>query len=216
MNRIAMAVLAALMFIPAAFADSSQTITINIGVTPPGEDANIIIPFSNLSGTPLNGQSETINFVFTSPEYIPTLGTLGAGMYLQTNEAYPGFITGVGYLIGANGEPMGAPIVLGSSDCSCGVTGTGIYPPPISTLTAVYGFQFDVTYPDSLGVIVGDGQLDINYTAVPEPSMWPMLLFGIALVVIFRFRKLAFICVVLLLSGAAVYSQVVAAPDSSI
>lgn len=169
-----------------ARAGSIQTVTITLNDGSIKSGANIVrIPFTGLAGTPVAGESEIINFLFTNP--IPQFGPLGATLILQTNEPFPGLMHGVGYIsgIGTSGSPYG----LGAADCSCGFTAVGFYP-TLTTLTEIYGFQFDVTYPDRTDVYIGDGQLAINYTATPEPATWGTLMLAMAVAMGLK-RKIA-------------------------
>jgi hypothetical protein len=190
------------LFIPAAQADSSATVTVSLG--PPqfiNTLGELITPFGDLNGTPVNGQSESITVLFANREFIFSPGyDFDAGLVLQTSGVPCSgfFASGTGsFHRSANGAPLFSPIQLGSACGSNGELAVGIEFPPLTGPYSVYGFQFNVTYPDSPGGSIGQGDLLLSFDnpdpavfiePLPETATWTLLLAGIALLGLIRFR----------------------------
>src|SRR4029077_18135599 len=101
------------------------TIPINLNLGPPGTLAtDTTISFSDLNGTGLLGQTLSVDFVFTSSEFVRLFtGTTDFSvlMTLQTSSSsFVGFLSGTGYLSNSRGNPLEAPETLGSASSSNG------------------------------------------------------------------------------------------------
>ncbi len=174
-------------------ADSNQTVTVNLGPLQELQAQELTVPFTNLSDTPLSGQTQTLTFQFANAKWIyEDEVPLFAGVILQTNDStFPGFATGTGTFIGQNGELLFAPIELGSADASNGSFIVG-FTPPLALNAAIYGFQFNITYPDTAGITINGGDLVISgdgaYVTTPEPALPLMLGFGLLCAVALKFR----------------------------
>lgn len=181
-----------LFFASGARANSSATVVVDLGalqlIDTPTE---LVIPFGGLDGTLVSGQTEMVTVLFDSGEsieYLPPYIALNAGLVLGTNVAtYPEFASGTGTFLAADGSDLFTPILLGSADeydptnpSGPGEISVGIEFPPTFTATGIYGFQFDVTYPDTPGVAVTSGELLLNVQPVPEPSALLLSAMGLA------------------------------------
>jgi PEP-CTERM motif len=178
------------------FASSAHADTVTVDLGPPqyiSSTGQLDIAFSDLNGTPLDGESQTITILFSGGEYLytPDGYDFDTGLVLQTNGSdCPGFASGTGTFLGADGTPLFAPIALGSAE-GCGSSGElalGIEFPPLSGPYSAYGFQFDVTYPDDPGATIAAGDLLISFDnpwpevfvePLPEPPTFVLLSAGL-------------------------------------
>ncbi len=183
------AVLMAIVPIP-SLADTTN-ITVDLGppraiLTP----QQITIPFGDLSGISLNGETDTFDVLFSGDESIftPNGTQFDTELAIDTpGSNCPGFAGGTGTYLGNNGAPLFAPITLGSAD-ECGSSGeiaVGIEFPPLDGRSSIYGFQFNVTLPDDPGATLGNGNLLISINdpnpelfiePLPEPSTLSLLM----------------------------------------
>jgi hypothetical protein len=189
---------AVLLFASLARADSSTTITIDLGTSQLVNTTNeLVIPFSGLNGTPVGGQTEMVTVLFDSGqsiEYMPPYLELNAGLRLNTNiTPYPQFASGTGTFLAADGSDLFTPIRLGSADCinrdGSGCLAVGIEFPPTFSPTDIYGFRFDITYPDTPGATVTSGDLLLNVQPVPEPSTLLLSVMGLAALIGLRGQR---------------------------
>jgi hypothetical protein len=192
---LGIAVLCAAFSGVAALPACADTTTITIDLGPPRAiltPQQIDIPFSDLVGIPLNGETETFDVLFADDEslFTPNGTPFDTELAIDTpGSSCPGFASGTGTYLQKNGAPLFAPIALGRSD-ECGSTGeitVGIEFPPLSGQSSIYGFQFDVTLPDDPGATLGDGNLLISVNdpypelfvePLPEPSSLSLLAVG--------------------------------------
>jgi PEP-CTERM motif len=194
---------AVLSFAISVRADDPQAVTIfvdlgtnNLITTAVGNNysSELVIPFSDLNGTSVTGQTEVITVLFDQGQsitYSPPYASLFAGIDLETNiSPYPQFASGTGTFLGDSGQELFAPVVLGAADSyltATGPSGPGGFIFGISSFSnipsfptgPIDGFQFDVAFPDRSGSDVTSGDFILEAAPVPEPSS--LLLSGMGL-----------------------------------
>jgi len=127
-------------------------------------------PFSDVSGVPLNGQSLSLNFVFTDnfirllppPGFPQTAVNFDISVTLHTNaDGFPGFGSGTGFIFDQTGQPLQAPVVLGSAASDGGAIFLGLLPllDGAPANTRFYGFHMDITLPNNPGCEITDEDL---------------------------------------------------------
>jgi len=123
--KVCLFVAVALLTLAGSEAARGVTIPINLNLGPPGTLAtDTTISFSDLNGTGLLGQSLSVDFVFTSSEFVRlfTVTTdFSVFMTLQTSSSSSvGLLSGTGYLTDSLGNALEAPETLGSASLSNG------------------------------------------------------------------------------------------------
>jgi hypothetical protein len=171
----------------------SVAVTVDLG--PPrfiGSPQEVRMMFGGLGGTPVSGQSQSINVLFANGEWIfgPS-GPFDVVLNLSTGVAgCPGFMNGTGSFLAKDGTLLFNPIQLGSACSSNGSMAVGIISPPLTGPYSAYGFRFDVTYPTSPGRTVRDGELILSITdrsggvfvePLPEPGTLILLAAGLGI-----------------------------------
>jgi len=107
--KVCLFVAVALLTLASSEAVRGITIPINLG--PPGTLAtDTTISFSDLNGTGLVGQNLSVDFVFTSSEFVQTSSSIPLGVFLH----------GTGYLTDSLGNALEAPETLGRASSSNG------------------------------------------------------------------------------------------------
>lgn len=196
--RLRLVAAAALLFFAGvARADSNTTIIVDLG-TSSLNSGQLAIDFSNLNGTLVNGESETVTVLFESGQsiqYLLPYASLSAGLALGTNlSPYPQFASGTGTFLAADGSDLFTPIALGSADGSDGPNRPGeiglilAFAPDFNS-TGIYGFQFNINFPDPPGVSVTSGQFLLDVEPMPEPSTLLLALMGLAAILILHRTK---------------------------
>lgn len=198
MKKILLAAVGLLSFSSLCRADSNTTITVDLG-SATLSSGQLAIPFSALNGTLVSGQSETVTVLFDGGQsiaYAPPYASLSAALLIGTNlSPYPEFAAGTGTFLAANGSDLFTPIALGSADGTDGPNGPGemalllAFPPPF-TGANIYGFQFNIDFPDPPGVSVNSGEFLLNVEPVSEPSAFLLVLAGLSALVGLRRTKL--------------------------
>ena len=136
---------------------AASEITFDIGAST-GVKNGVSAPFAALSGTSLQGQTLSINFVFGPGQfgrlYTVSDSSLTAGLTLNTSAAgLAGFLDGTGYLFDLQGQqmiPLQAPQPLGSASTGSGLMFASLFPLQGSALTRpldFFGIHFDLTLP---------------------------------------------------------------------
>jgi hypothetical protein len=127
-------------------------------------------PFSDVSGVSLNGQSLSLNFVFTDnfirllppPGFPQTSVNFDISIALHTNvNGLPGFGSGTGFIFDQTGQPLEAPVVLGSAASDDGAIFLGLFPllDGAPANARFYGFHMDITLPHNPGCEITDEDL---------------------------------------------------------
>ena len=186
-----------------AVAEQAEALTIVLAPGPPGTTSqDIWMSFNALDGTALNGQAQSLDFVFADQKWIATrTDTLDAHLSIYTNAGtYPGFLRGTGYLFDSANNDIGVPCGFGSAAGSNGQMDAGLFPANrLNNPLIFYGVHFDLTYPVNPSVTASGeylrlidygnhGAIGVNYIpSVPEPST--MLLVGSGLIGLVGFRR---------------------------
>lgn len=150
--------LAAAISVLGTAALNATSIPINLG--PPRVTPSFGTSFDELNGVSLDGQSFSLNFVFTDsfvrllpPGRFPqTGGDLAIAIILDTNaHGLPGFASGRGFIFDQAGNPLQRPECLGSAASSAGLMVLALFPlsngvPPGADFS---GFHLNVTLPDN-------------------------------------------------------------------
>lgn len=127
-------------------------------------------PFKALNGVSLNGQSLSLNFVFTDsfirllpPPNFPQTGVdFDISVALHTNAGgLPGFGSGTGFIFDQTGRPLEAPVGLGSAASDEGTIYLGLFPllDEAPADARFYGFHMDITLPNNPGFKITDEDL---------------------------------------------------------
>ena len=140
-----------------ASSEAVRGITINLG--PPGTLAtDTTISFSNLNGTGLLGQTLSVDFVFTSSEFVRlfTVTTdFSVSMTLQTSSSsFVGFLHGTGYLTDSLDNALELPQTLGRASGSDGSMTVELFP-QVNRPIDFYGVHYDLTFPTNPAVVTG-------------------------------------------------------------
>lgn len=177
---------------------SAKATSITVDPGPRGyQSYDILMPFNDLNGTVLGGQTQSLDFMFADLKWavVPSPSSAfeyEAGLFIQTNAGTdPGAMSGSGYVLDQNGNPLETALTLGSSTGSNGEISVGLFPfegLPFQTLVH-YGVHFDVTYPVDSSVTVTSAYLrlydydcaypwgkPIDIAPLPEPATGVLLL----------------------------------------
>ena len=147
-----------------------NAISIPINLGPPRVTPFFGTSFNELNGVSLNGQSLSLNFVFTDnfvrllpPGSFPQTGQdFDIALILDTNaNGLPGFASGKGFIFDAAGNPLQPAERLGSAASSGGEIVLGLFPlsdgaPPDANFS---GFHVTITLPDNAGFEITDEHL---------------------------------------------------------
>jgi hypothetical protein len=120
--------------------------------------------FNNLNGTALTGQTLSLDFTFTTGEFVRlftvTSFSFASLLDLRTDAgAFVGFADGTGYLVDQNGNPLITPQSLGSASGDNGSMHMDLFPffsGELGRPADFFGVHFDLTLPsDPSAVIIG-------------------------------------------------------------
>jgi len=140
-----------------AGSEAARGVTINLG-SPSTLATDTTISFSDLNGTPLVGQNLSVDFVFTSSEFVRlfTVTTdFSVFMTLQTSSSSSvGLLSGTGYLTDSLGNALEAPETLGSASSSTGSMTVGLFP-TVGRPLDFYDVHFELTFPTNPAVVTG-------------------------------------------------------------
>src|SRR5437764_7302234 len=134
----------------------ATTIDLDLG-TPPHVTSKVTNSFDALNGTALQGQTLSLDFTFSHGEFVRlftvTSSPFVALLKLQTNS--PGmvdFLSGTGFLVDQQGNPLQPPQQLGSAAGNNGLLAAGLFPllpGDLSRPLDFFGIHFDLTLPVS-------------------------------------------------------------------
>jgi len=162
--------LAAAILVAHAGALNATSIPINLG--PTGVTPFFGTSFNELNGVSLNGQSLSLNFVFTDNfvrllppgSFRQTGEDFGIALILDTNaNGLPGFASGSGFIFDQAGNPLQPAERLGSAASSEGEIVLGLFPlsdgaPPETNFS---GFHVNIMLPDNPGFEITDEHLEL-------------------------------------------------------
>jgi hypothetical protein len=149
--------------------------------------------FNQLDGQLLNGQTLSLDFVFTDnfvrflpPGGLPQTGTdFDISVYIATNASLPpgefvGFATGTGFIFDQAGHALETSKALGSFVDSAGGIGLGLFPffadrtgaisNEIARNASFYGFHMDITLPNNSQFQITDANLGLFGGNIPRPN----------------------------------------------
>ena len=135
----------------------ATTIDLDLG-TPPHVTSKVTNSFDAMNGTALQGQTLSLDFTFSHGEFVRlftvTSSSFLALLKLQTNS--PGtvdFLSGTGFLVDQQGNPLQPPQQLGSA-AGIGLLSAGLLPGDLSRPLDFFGIHFDLTLPVSPSVSI--------------------------------------------------------------
>ena len=140
------------------------TISLDLG-TPPRVTSQVTNSFDALNGTALQGQTLSLDFTFSHGEFVrlftATPAPFVALLKLQTSSSSQvDFLSGTGFLVDQQGNPLQQPQQLGSASGDNGLLAAGLFPLLAGDLSRpldFFGVHFDLTLPTSpLIVITGE------------------------------------------------------------
>ena len=110
----------------------ATNIQIDLG-PPPVVSHGLTVPFADLNGTSLSGQSLSLDFIFSGPQFVRLFSVTSdfeVLVKLQTNSLGDagGFVDGTGFLSDQLGNPLQPTQVLGLASSSDGSMSAGLFP----------------------------------------------------------------------------------------
>lgn len=161
-GRTRVVIFASVLVACASYANATL-IEVDLGPAPKITSQTPLSPFGALNGTPLEGQSASVDFSFSHNEFVrlftSTSPTFDALVTLQTNgSGFLGFLEGTGYLVDIDGKAIPGFGITGSSSGSDGSMALGLFPllndkdgtpnPNLLRPLDFYGIHFDWSFPD--------------------------------------------------------------------
>jgi hypothetical protein len=128
-----------------------------------------IIPFSDLNGTSLLGQSESLDFLFSEDKFVRLFSVTTAYsvlLVLQTNGGgLVGYLDGTGFLLGDHGDALQSPQLLGSASSTSASMAAGLFPLWAAGPARPFdhhGLHFNLHFPTNPSVEVTAGELRLS------------------------------------------------------
>lgn len=156
------------LFLFAPSVSHAVPISIDLGAAP-NITSQVQTTFSDLNGTLLQGQSLSLDFLFsngkfarlfsvTNPSFavLITLNTTGSGVV--------GFLDGTGYLLDQSGSALGSPELLGSASGSDGTMSVGLFPllsGEFTTPLDFFGVHTDLMLPNGGSISITGGEFQL-------------------------------------------------------
>jgi hypothetical protein len=167
-NRAWCVGIVAAAFLACATTSNATAIAIDLG-PPPKITQQAQGLFNDLNGTALAGQTLSLDFIFTNGNFARlftvTTDTFASRITLQTNGiGVVGFLSGTGYLLDQQGNPLTPPTDLGSASGSDGSLDAGLFPLLSGALAKpldFFGVHYDLTLPTNLIVSLTSGQFEL-------------------------------------------------------
>ena len=134
----------------------ATTIDLDLG-PPPHVTSTVMNSFDVLNGIGLQGQTLSLDFTFSHGEFVRlftvTSNPFVALLKLQTNSSgMVDFVSGTGFLVDQEGNPLQPPQQLGSASGDNGLLAAGLFPllpGDLSRPLDFFGIHFDLTLPVS-------------------------------------------------------------------
>jgi hypothetical protein len=167
LNFQSVLIVAAILILSVSGVGRVEALTIGIDLGEPATfSSDTTVPFEDLNGTSLLGQTLSLDFLFADNEFVRlftlTGGAYSVGLSLQTNlSGFVGFLDGMGFLMDDNGAPLHTQQDLGSASADDGRMFVGLFPFLSGELVEPfdhYGVHFDLTFPENTSVEVIGGQ----------------------------------------------------------
>jgi len=139
-------------------AEPARATTIQVGLGPSGIFTDVDVPFSDLNGVSLSGQTLSLDFIFSPGQFVRLFSVtsdLEVSLKLQTNSpGLVGFLSGTGFLSDQQGNPLQPPEILGRASSSDGRMFAGLFPldPGTGVPNRPFDFfdvHFDLTLPNN-------------------------------------------------------------------
>jgi len=138
--------------------EPAQATTIQVGLGSSGIFTDLDVPFSDLNGVSLSGQTLSLDFIFSPGQFVRLFSVtsdLDVALKLQTNfSGVVGLVSGTGFLSDQQGNPLQSPEILGSASSSNGGLFAGLF--PLDPGTGVpnrpfdfFGVHFELTLPNN-------------------------------------------------------------------
>ena len=132
----------------------ATTIDLDLG-PPPRVTSKVTNSFAALNGTALQGQTLSLDFTFSNGEFVRlftvTSNPFVALLKLQTNSSgMVDFLSGTGFLVDQQGNPLQPPQQLGSASGNNGLLAAGLFPLLPGDLQRpldFFGIHLDLTFP---------------------------------------------------------------------
>ena len=139
----------------------ATTIDLDLG-TPPNVTSHVTNSFDALNGTALQGQTLSLDFRFSHGEFVRLFSVTStpfvALLKLQTGSfSNVDFLSGTGFLVDHQGNPMQPPQQLGSASGNNGLLAAGLFPllpGDLSRPLDFFGLHLDLTLPMSPFVVI--------------------------------------------------------------
>src|SRR5438270_7804891 len=139
----------------------ATTIDLDLG-TPPHVTSNVTNSSDALNGTGLQGRNLSLDFTFSHSEFVRlftvTSSPFVALLKLQTNSSsMVDFLSGTGFLVDQQGNPLQQPQQLGSASGNNGLLAAGLFPLLPGDLQRpldFFGIHFDLTLPTNRFVVI--------------------------------------------------------------
>jgi hypothetical protein len=134
----------------------AKAITIDLELGPPPHvTSEVTNSFAALNGTALQGQTLSLDFTFSNGEFVRlftvTSNPFVALLKLQTNSSgMVDFLSGTGFLVDQQGNPLQPPQQLGSASGDNGLLAAGLFPLLPGDLQRpldFFGVHLELTFP---------------------------------------------------------------------
>jgi hypothetical protein len=157
---------------------NATQISIDLGASP-NITTQVQTGFNDLDGIQLQGQTLSLDFVFTSGEFarlfsvtspsftaLITLNTSGSGSV--------GFLDGTGYLLDENGNPLESPELLGSASGD-GTMTVGLFPLLSGHFTQpldFFGIHTDLMLPANSSITITGGNFELLSAGITKQDVF--------------------------------------------